>query len=133
MTASHQLSLVAYKSRISCTDDDISRIVETSRRNNSASDITGALIYDTRTFFQMLEGPTGAVGEALLRICGDARHRQVEIVVSDRVDFRLFSNWSLKQLPIEDRRVTLESLLRDLAIDDPRERNEGFCRFALSL
>ncbi len=46
-------------------DEELVPLLEVSRRNNAAQDITGMLGYHDHSFIQVLEGPQGPI-EALL-------------------------------------------------------------------
>ncbi|MCB1477404.1 MAG: BLUF domain-containing protein [Tepidamorphaceae bacterium] len=68
----------------------IDDIVETSRRNNERSDLTGALVYSDGIFMQVLEGPAAAVDAAMSRILDDRRHKNIRILRREPIDSRLF-------------------------------------------
>ena len=82
--ASHDLS-----------DEELAAILDVSRRNNAARDITGALAYHDLAFVQVLEGPEAAVEALLVTIARDPRHTEVTIFDRSRVDERLFGSWSM--------------------------------------
>lgn len=70
-------------------------IVRQSIVRNSASDITGALLFTGVNFAQFLEGPEGAVTDLMNSIRRDARHRAVWVVLQKRARERRFGNWSM--------------------------------------
>lgn len=73
--------------------DDLNAILAASQRNNEKAGITGALIFDTLWFIQILEGERDAVSATLRRIMGDKRHDAVTIMDCRPVEARLFGNW----------------------------------------
>ncbi len=76
-------------------DEELAHLLEVSRRNNAAWDITGALSYHDRSFIQVLEGPQGPV-EALLATIGcDTRNTGMLILDRSRIDERVFGGWSM--------------------------------------
>lgn len=70
-------------------------ILETSRKNNAAVDITGALLFNGEAFAQVLEGPRDAVDVAFAKIRFDERHSDVVILEEAFHPERHFSNWSM--------------------------------------
>lgn len=73
--------------------DDLNAILAASQRNNEKAGITGALIFDTLWFIQILEGEREAVSRTLLRIARDKRHDALTVMDCRAVDERLFGTW----------------------------------------
>ena len=71
----------------------LNAIMDVSNRNNERDSITGALLFDTLWFIQILEGEREAVSATLRRISGDARHDAVTIMDARPVEQRLFGTW----------------------------------------
>ena len=95
----------------------IDAILDASRRNNARCGVTGALIFNRGTFGQILEGPEAAVEETFMRIEGDPRHHEVEVLDLKPVGERAFGDWSMGFVgrqastggpEIEARRTTLD-------------------------
>ena len=72
---------------------ELNEILEISNRKNEQAGITGALIFDSLWFVQILEGEREAVSRTLCRIVGDPRHDAVTIMDCRPADSRLFGNW----------------------------------------
>jgi hypothetical protein len=72
---------------------DLNAILDASNRNNEAAGITGALLFDTLWFVQILEGEREAVSATLCRIIGDERHAAVTVMDCRPAAARLFGNW----------------------------------------
>jgi hypothetical protein len=72
---------------------DLNAILDISNRKNEQADITGALIFDSLWFVQILEGDREAVSRTMCRIIADPRHDAVTIMDCRTVDTRLFGNW----------------------------------------
>ncbi|MGB7418717.1 MAG: BLUF domain-containing protein [Erythrobacter sp.] len=70
-------------------------ILSQARRNNSANDITGALVCRQDMYIQLIEGPEGAIDALFANICADDRHTDVELAVSAEVDERIFPEWDM--------------------------------------
>lgn len=70
-------------------------ILEASRRNNPAKDITGMLLHIDGGFLQILEGPQDAVRKTYQRILSDRRHFNQQILLERAVPERLFPDWTM--------------------------------------
>ncbi len=70
-------------------------ILAASQRNNEKAGITGALLFDTLWFIQILEGEREAVSAALMRIAKDERHDALTIMDCRPAEKRLFGDWSM--------------------------------------
>lgn len=73
----------------------VARIVDASRRNNARAGVTGALLFSTGSFAQVLEGPRAAVEATFERIQRDPRHSDVGVLQCEPVAARGFPNWSM--------------------------------------
>lgn len=72
---------------------DLNAILDTSNRNNEKAGITGALLFDSLWFVQILEGERDAVSSTLLRISSDTRHDKVTVMDARPIKERAFGNW----------------------------------------
>ena len=84
--------------RIPISREEISGILESSRRNNPAKGITGLLLYCDGVFIQTLEGPWDAVERLYMLICDDPRHSNAEVLGDSKVDERIFGDWAMAYL-----------------------------------
>jgi hypothetical protein len=71
----------------------LNTIMEAAIRNNQRANITGALIFDSLWFVQILEGEREAVSETLRRIMRDERHDNVTVMDATLIEQRHFGNW----------------------------------------
>ncbi len=71
----------------------LNAIMDASNRNNQRDGLTGALLFDTLWFVQILEGERDAVSATLRRIMGDDRHADVTVMDARPCDTRLFGQW----------------------------------------
>ena len=96
--------------------DDVDTIAAQSEQNNREADITGVLMASGNLFFQVLEGPAEAVDALYERIQQDPRHQQVVLLGSEEpVAERLFPDWAMKAISLEESRATrLEPLSASL-------------------
>lgn len=77
------------------TREDIKAILLSSRRNNGALGITGALYMDGDHFLQAIEGPRPAVEQLYARIRSDSRNAGVVLIAEGPADRRHFGEWTM--------------------------------------
>ncbi len=75
--------------------ETLENILDVSRRNNAACDVTGMLLLMEGAFLQVLEGPDESVEETYRRICTDARHWDAHTLIDQRAPARAFAQWSM--------------------------------------
>lgn len=73
----------------------ISSILATSQANNERVGVTGALMFNSGCFAQVLEGSRSAIEEVFERIQQDERHGDVSLLAFDPAPSRAFENWSM--------------------------------------
>jgi len=83
--------------------EELLELLKTCRTNNSAKDITGALIYLHRTFFQILEGDEQNVEETYEKIKKDTRHKDVTLIEKKSIAERDFPYWSMGFEKLDER------------------------------
>lgn len=81
----------------------VARILLHSRLNNPKKKIGGVLYFGDGHFFQCLEGEADVVNELITKIIQDKRHSDVNIRKVVPVSRRVFSNWSMKYISLEDK------------------------------
>lgn len=86
-----------YVSRMTdtCDMEAIHDILQQSRKNNAAKDITGILCYDPFFFLQCLEGPRDDVNALYRQILADARHSDVQLLAYKDTRERAFGSWTM--------------------------------------
>jgi len=70
-------------------------ILRASQLNNLRDNITGGLLYNARSFGQVLEGPRRAVEATFDRIRLDPRNSDIALLWFDVVVGRAFESWSM--------------------------------------
>ncbi|MCB8838809.1 BLUF domain-containing protein [Aurantimonas sp. VKM B-3413] len=115
----------------------VRRILAASQENNRKAGLTGALMFNSGCFAQVLEGPLDAVEETFERISRDERHGEVSVLAFEPVALRSFGTWSMafvggsledaerfadvaRSSGFEPARLSgdrLHEILRDLAIE----------------
>ncbi len=74
---------------------ELRTLLDTSRRNNTRSGITGMLLYKDGNFMQVLEGPAAALREVHERIGRDPRHTGLITLMERPIAQRQFVDWSM--------------------------------------
>ena len=74
---------------------EIDAILTESQRNNAKVEVTGALIFNSGIFAQVLEGPRRAIETTFERIQRDERHGDVTVLDFDHAATRGFPSWSM--------------------------------------
>ncbi len=82
-------------STIEFTQLEFLQLLETAREINSKLDITGILLYEDKSFFQVLEGPPRAVKVLYEKIGRDKRHDKVIKIIEEPIQARGFSQWTM--------------------------------------
>jgi hypothetical protein len=74
---------------------DCRNIARISAINNARDDVSGLLLFNSRRFLQVLEGPQDAVRRIYDRIATDPRHRAVVKLREGTIEQREFGNWAM--------------------------------------
>lgn len=82
--------------------DELLDILRSSRRNNPAVGVTGALLYAGGNIMQVLEGPPDAVDAVYERVCRDPRHRNMIVLLRQEVAERTFPEWAMGFRHLDD-------------------------------
>ena len=101
MAGNSDLHRLIYYSRnriaggLSETTAEIERILAASRRNNASLRVTGALIFNSGIFAQVLEGPLDGIEATFERIQCDTRHGELHVLAFEPAKTRSFPSWSM--------------------------------------
>lgn len=104
------------------TSSDLREILEVARSTNEKNDVTGLLLHRDKSFMQVLEGDEKTVKDLYSQIAGDARHKDVEILFSEPVEKREFSDWSMAFTELDDVTISEIPGFSDFLIDDTQPR-----------
>ena len=74
---------------------EIAHILMKSRTNNAALGITGALLFNSGFFAQVLEGPLDRVEQTFERIQRDLRHDDISVLECSLAPSRDFPEWAM--------------------------------------
>ena len=85
-----------------CDRSGIDNILSASQHNNEKKGITGILVYSKNRFFQYLEGDIAHVEDVYKNIIEDTRHQNINLRQLQPVSQRLFPNWEMKYVDLEN-------------------------------
>ena len=88
--------------KVAMTAGAVESIVRNCRRNNEERNITGLLIYSGGHFIQLLEGHEPVLANLFAKISGDARHHNVERLLFAVATERLFPDWRMGLLNLDN-------------------------------
>ena len=111
----------------------IDAILRTSRKNNEANHVTGALLFNDKVFAQVLEGPRDAVEKIYTKICADDRHDHIILLESAKIVGRDFTNWTMAFAKADFITSRYENLSFDQAAPDPLGTADEVLRLLKSL
>jgi blue light- and temperature-responsive anti-repressor len=115
-------------------DAEIAQILQTARANNKGHNITGALLFSSGFFAQVLEGPQLAIEEVFEKIQRDTRHSDVTVLSSQTGGQRDFPEWSMAHVQPPDGANSGEMAARlDTALLDPAASADGVLSLLRSL
>jgi hypothetical protein len=81
--------------KIPLSSTELESLLEECRHNNSKADITGILLYQNGSFFQVLEGEHAAVEALFNKISLDKRHHQTKKIIFEPITTRSFAAWTM--------------------------------------
>jgi len=85
-------------------------LLASSRERNTASGLTGMLLYSNQSFLQLLEGDPSALAETYTRITVDKRHTNLRLLMNVDRPEPLFPDWTMGFEHVDD-----EELAEDIA------------------
>ena len=91
----------------------LDELLQKSRLNNKALNITGLLIYNAGFFLQFLEGDKSNVQMLYKKIQKDSRHNKVKILYEQKEDKRIFNEWDMAYKNVYDFNPQLSSLINN--------------------
>ena len=66
-----------------------------ARAKNASMGISGMLLYENGSFFQILEGPEAAIDSLYKTIAQDDRHEKVVTIIREPIAKRAFAEWTM--------------------------------------
>ena len=88
-----------------------------ARSNNQSRNISGVLLQKENSFLQVLEGEPEAVRELFTKISADPRHSRVKILAKSMRDARVFADWSMGFVNLNEFSCQLEGFIDVMSHD----------------
>lgn len=77
------------------SQQDIIELLNTAKKKNLEIGVTGMLLYDSGSFFKVLEGAPDVVKTLLRKIQCDKRHDRVVKIIFEEIEERSFAQWTM--------------------------------------
>ncbi len=74
---------------------DLERILLQAQAHNESVGVSGMLLYDHGHFMQYLEGPTGGLTAALVKVRAARQHSGMVELLRERISGRAFPGWAM--------------------------------------
>ncbi|WP_351125024.1 BLUF domain-containing protein, partial [Shewanella sp. T24-MNA-CIBAN-0130] len=94
-------------------EDEILELLSKSKLANDKLSITGMLLYDERSFFQVLEGDKEIIENLFAHIAKDKMHEKVTKIIFEAIPERNFSKWSMGYSIVSSRDLNAIDGLND--------------------
>ena len=98
--------------------DEMVFLLDIIRTNNKKLNVTGMLLYDDGSFFQVLEGDKAAVNSLFMQIEKDPRHCKVSKLVEEPITTRSFSEWTMGYSNVTAKELSKIKGLNDFFTDN---------------
>ncbi|MUK01816.1 hypothetical protein GM708_07625 [Vibrio cholerae] len=105
--------------------DDLSALLESSRRNNMLTNLTGMLLHREGRFLQVLEGPEVFVRARMAVIAADPRHTGIRMLHEEKLPLRRFPHWTMHFESVTPARAGDVPGLRRMFADVGRDDGSG--------
>jgi hypothetical protein len=83
----------------------LQQLLSVARKNNTALGVTGVLLHEAGSFFQVLEGTPESVQPLYEKICADSRHSRIAKLIDEPIEARDFADWSMGYAEISTRQL----------------------------
>ncbi|MEM9330200.1 MAG: BLUF domain-containing protein [Pseudomonadota bacterium] len=77
-------------------------ILTEARQKNTQNDVTGLLVFNGSSFFQLIEGNKKVIEQTFARIKEDRRHHNLSVFHSGEIKSRSFADWAMSYKRIDD-------------------------------
>ena len=114
-----QVRLLYASRAVDNTQPAVQAILDSARRHNQDSGVTGVLVYGGGVFMQAIEGGRQAVSDLYGTISRDPRHKDVALLHYEEIVERRFGSWTMGLVDVS--RVNASVLLKysERAVLDP--------------
>jgi len=93
--------------------EELAELLASCRTKNAAADVTGMLLFQEGSFFQVLEGESTVLEDLFAKISRDPRHRRVTKLALEPIANRAFGAWSMGHPEVTCRQLATIPGLND--------------------
>ena len=86
-------------------ESDVTGLLNLAMEANAKKDVTGMLLFDGNSFFQVLEGDEATVKSLFRKISGDKRHKNIAKVIQEPIEERSFGEWTMGYAALEKQQI----------------------------
>ena len=77
------------------TIEDVEKLLLQARQKNESLGVTGMLLFDKGSFFQVIEGESGVIEKLYNAIRRDRRHQKIIKILHEPIEQRSFADWTM--------------------------------------
>lgn len=92
-----------------CTDEEIEKILDSCKKNNTKNNLTGILLHSKNYFLQYLEGDLEDITRLYEVLKKDPRHEKVVTLKKGITEERNFPNWYMGYKDLKTNEIILRS------------------------
>lgn len=92
------------------TEDELIELLQVARNKNPRYQVTGMLLYHEGAFIQVIEGGRLVVERLFDKVRRDPRHDAIRVLARAQVPERLFGEWSMGFLRVNETTAVPEGL-----------------------
>lgn len=100
------------------TQVELTALLTHARSRNTPLAVSGVLLHQAGSFFQVLEGDAVAVETTFQRISKDPRHRSVLMLLRQTIVERNFSDWSMGFIDVSGKAKMLPGFRAGMTFSD---------------
>lgn len=93
-----------------CTDEEIAKILDSSKKNNPKINLSGLLIHSDKRFLQYIEGSKKDLEELFETIKSDKRHGGVNLRCFEPIEKRVFPSWEMGYKDLSNADISFHTL-----------------------
>nr|WP_067293608.1 BLUF domain-containing protein [Marinobacterium profundum] len=82
------------------SQEEMFELLSKAREFNHKLNVSGMLLYDRGSFFQILEGEKTQIQELFSKISKDKRHRNIVRIIFEAIPEKDFADWSMGYAPL---------------------------------
>lgn len=98
------------------SESDLMEILDVARSNNKKLNVSGMLLFEDGSFFQVLEGQRAVIDKLYESILADKRHQNMSKILYQDAEKRLFSDWTMGYADIPKRELNKIEGLNDFFV-----------------